>query len=95
VHVLKIDVPQSATPRTPWRLTRQSPHPFYEPAIANPSLDSRRSDVVLRKRLCAADSPDTDSYAVAVDAVVSVTPLSLDLTSRTGFDALAGWLHGR
>ncbi|MGR8953575.1 MAG: hypothetical protein ACU83V_14360 [Gammaproteobacteria bacterium] len=33
------------------------------------------------------DSTDTDSYALRVKKVVSVTPLSLDMTSRVDLEA--------
>jgi 5'-nucleotidase len=37
--------------------------------------------------------PDSDIRAVLVDRVVSVTPLSLDLTSRVALDELEALLH--
>ncbi|GFK93096.1 5'/3'-nucleotidase SurE [Fundidesulfovibrio magnetotacticus] len=94
VHVLKIDVPLAATPDTPWRLTRLSPHLFYEPSIPDATPASKRGDIVIRKRRCDADHPDTDAYALAVDGVVSVTPLTLDLTARASFSSLESWLNG-
>jgi hypothetical protein len=33
--------------------------------------------------------PDSDVWAVKVDRIVSLTPLSLDLTSRVDFDTIA------
>ena len=32
--------------------------------------------------------PDTDIYAIAIDKVISVTPLSLDLSSRVNLSDL-------
>jgi 5'-nucleotidase len=39
--------------------------------------------------------PDSDVYALAVDRVVSVTPLSIDLTSRVDLAALSADLRQR
>ena len=83
VSVLKIDVPSDATPDTPWKITRLSRQRYYEP-----TAPLRRSwDVPGRVGYRLAGDPseddiDTDVYAVRVKHVVSVTPLSLDLTSR-------------
>jgi 5'-nucleotidase len=38
--------------------------------------------------------PDSDIYALAVDRVVSVAPLSLDLTSRTDWGTIEALLCG-
>lgn len=83
VDVLKVDVPASATEETPWRLTRQSRRIYYRP------VPPRREDFSQPGRMdyeawwdAASLEPDSDIYAVVVDRVVSVTPLSLDLTSR-------------
>ena len=35
--------------------------------------------------------PDSDVYAVAIDKVISVTPLTNDLTTKTDFLAPSGW----
>jgi 5'-nucleotidase len=83
VSVLKIDVPIDATPDTPWEITRLSRQRYYEP-----TAPMRRSwDVPGRVGYRLAGDPreddiDTDVYAVRVKHIVSVTPLSLDLTSR-------------
>jgi 5'-nucleotidase len=90
VDVLKIDVPAEATPQTPWRLTRQSKQPYYEtlpPAqrfVAGPLIELDYRVFVDWERL----EPDTDIWAFARDRVVSVTPLSHDLTSRVDFGSL-------
>lgn len=83
VDVLKVDVPCDATPQTPWRVTRQSRQRYYL------VLPSGRSSLGEKRRLGykmgydpESLEPDSDVHALAVDRVVSVTPLSLDLTSR-------------
>ncbi len=86
VDVLKIDVPASATPETEWRLTRLARQPYYTSRIDLPRTDSKIGDATLRIEIDREIlEPDSDVQAVAIDGVVSVTPLSLDLTSRASF----------
>ncbi len=91
VDVLKIDIPDSAMPETPWRMTRVSRLPYFvirPPAsapgdVANP----HRLDYCPHPRPEHSE-PDSDIYALAVDRVIAVAPLSLDMTSRTDRQAL-------
>ncbi len=85
VDVLKVDVPESATPETPWRMTRLSRQPYYETYRAE---DQPKDDPLVQLDYDVRIHWDTleqdsDIYAFARDRVVSVTPISLDLTSRT------------
>ncbi len=95
VDVLKIDVPASATVETSWRMTTVSRQPYNR---ALPSPPEERGIWVrpgyephFDKELVERDS---DIWAVAVDKVVSVSPLSLDLTSRVSLSVLRGHLNG-
>lgn len=95
VDVLKVDVPEGATPDTPWRVTRLSRTRYYIPS--KPEARVNLGDLgrigyrleVEPQRL----EPDSDVNAL-VDRVVSVTPLSLDLTSRVDLGAMTE-LFGR
>jgi len=90
VDVLKIDVPADATSHTPWRITRQARQPYYEifRAAEQPEdVEHVRLDYSINVRWDQL-AKDTDIYAFAHDRLISVTPLSQDLTSRTAFDAL-------
>lgn len=93
VSVLKIDVPSGATAETPWRLTRLSPHSFYGIDLPGASTASRLGDYRITKSVAANEPLDTDVHALAVDKVVSVTPLSLDMTSRERFSVIQSWLE--
>lgn len=90
VDVLKVDVPTEATWNTPWRITRQARQAYYQtlpPArqfVAGPLTELDYRVYIDWERL----EPDTDIYAFTRDRVVSVTPLSQDLTSRTDFAGL-------
>ncbi|HEC33682.1 MAG TPA: 5'/3'-nucleotidase SurE [Chloroflexi bacterium] len=95
VDILKIDVPDDATPETPWRLTRVSRHTYFCPI--SPPRDSFSQP--LRMDYYAhwdpqALEPDSDIHALAVDRVVSVAPLSLDLTSRADPGQVESLLRG-
>lgn len=89
VNVLKVEVPASATPETPWEVVRVGQHRYFIPR-------SRRSDLL--------DAPgpaeyvidvspedvdvDTDIYVLRFAQKVAVTPLSLDMTSRVPLSEL-------
>jgi 5'-nucleotidase len=89
VMVLKVDVPSDATLETPWELTRMSMQRYYEPVAPDrksweePGLIGYREATMLDD-----EAEDTDVYALRVKKVVSVSPLSLDMTSRVDFDEL-------
>ena len=83
VKVLKVDVPASATPQTPWEITRLSKMKYYAPvAPQRLSWDIPAPVSYRAEGDPAQDQPGTDVYALRVNRTVSVTPLSLDLTSR-------------
>jgi 5'-nucleotidase len=87
--VLKVDVPSDATPETPWRLTRVSRHAYFT-SILRQQTNAADSAVMDYAPLAHPErtEPDSDIYALAVDRVVSVAPLSLDLTSRIDWDEM-------
>ncbi len=89
VDVLKVDIPQGATPETPWRITRLSRqrHHYPKPRPRLSLEDKARMDYEVRFDPETLE-PDSDIYAVAIDKVISVTPLSLDLTSRISLEEL-------
>lgn len=89
VHILKVDVPSDATIDTPWQITRLSRARYYEPTP--PQRESwnipGRVDYRLMDDL-TQDDAESDVYAIRIKRVVSVTPLSLDMTSRVQLDEL-------
>ena len=83
VDIIKIDVPLDATPETPWRLTRASRHAYFVSVPRDRLTSDDAPDIDYRSiPHPECTEPDSDIYALAVDDVVSVTPLSLDLSSR-------------
>jgi 5'-nucleotidase len=84
VDVLKVDVPLGATPETPWRVTRLSRRRVYWPTRPERVALNDIGRVGYRFNSDPSEAePDSDVYAVLHERVVSVTPISLDLTSRT------------
>jgi len=89
VDLLKLDVPEGATPETPWRLSRLSRQRYFELVFEAPGLHSRLRDgrVVVQVDPETLE-PDSDVHALVRERVVAVTPLSLDATSRADFGAI-------
>ena len=89
VDVLKVDVPNNATPQTPWQVTRQAKVRYYQPVPPQRKSWEEPGSVGYEMDQDFNLVPEgTDVYSMMVQQVVSVTPLSIDLTSRTGLDAL-------
>lgn len=89
VHVLKLDVPAGATTQTPWEVTRVSRLPYFKPV--KPQRDSWEEPAVMGYTMgdgIEQDENNSDAYALRVKEVVSVSPLSLDMTSRIDLEAL-------
>lgn len=87
-HVLNLNIPQTATSKTAWRLTRLSRHRYYQSITAAEGEPTYQ--VMAHPEQTAVDS---DIYTLSVEQLVSVTPLSLDLTARTDFGTLEAEFH--
>lgn len=84
VEVLKLEIPQHATPETEWRVTRISKKRLFWPV--RPARRDYADDgyVGYAPNLDPSTAePDSDIYAVLHQGVVSVSPVSFDLTART------------
>lgn len=95
VDVLKVEVPETATPQTRWQMTRLSRHRYYFPVKPQRAQLTNKASISYRR---AADEqahtiePDSDVGALLAH-IVSVTPLSLDMTARVRLEALAEQLN--
>jgi len=90
VDLIKVDIPCDATPDTPLVMTRQSRHRYYFPNPAARESLADRGPVGYEIRYQPEDlEKDSDLYALLVEKKVSVTPISIDLTSRTDFNRLS------
>jgi 5'-nucleotidase len=89
VDVLKVDVPCDATPETAWQVTRVARQRYY---VSVPpkreSWDKPGGVDYAEAALLGEEYKGSDVYALRVQRQVSVSPLSLDLTSRVDFDLL-------
>jgi 5'-nucleotidase len=89
VDVLKVDVPAGATPQTPWQVTRIARQRYYVPVIPKrKSWDEPGVVDYEEAAILDEEYRGSDVYVLRVQHEVSVTPLSLDLTSRVDFDEL-------
>ena len=89
VDLLKVDVPWDATPDTPWQLTRISRQRYYEPVAPERRSWNEPAAIGYREAGRLSDEPeDTDVYVLRKKRWVSVSPLSLDMTSRADFSKL-------
>lgn len=83
VDLIKVDIPCDATLETPWEVTRLSKQRYFE-AVTPKRTSWDQPETVGYRRIdeLNGSGTDTDVYAMRVKRVVSVTPLSLDMTSR-------------
>jgi 5'-nucleotidase len=94
VDVLNVNVPLGATPETPWRVTRLSRRVYYVPVPPKRERLDIPARVGYEVRMPELLEEDSDVHALRIDRVVSVTPLSLDQTSRLDPEELAQRLQG-
>ncbi len=89
VDVLKIDVPDSATSDTAWKFTKLARSGYYFKEIINPNLECQlNAGNTVIKVDGSKLTQDTDIHTFAIQKKVSVTPLSIDISSRVNFDDL-------
>jgi 5'-nucleotidase len=96
VDILKIDVPGDAVPDTPWRVTRVSRQRYHVPLPSGRrSLSDQKGIDYIQSINWETLEPDSDVRAVIVDHVVSVSPLSIDLTAPVDLIRLRAGLRQR
>lgn len=82
VDVLKVDVPMNADRESKWRVTRQSRQNYWTPVNLHKS-----EGIQLRKEIDYETlETDSDISAISKLGIISVTPISLDLTSRVSLE---------
>jgi len=90
VKVLNVNVPAHATPETPWRMTRLGRYGYFVPFLKDPATTNGvpRIDARVDPHPDDVNDPMTDIHVFHYKKLVSVTPLSLDLTSRVDLQEL-------
>ena len=83
VHIIKIDIPDTADKNTPWRVTRQSREPGWWGRVPDPSPEALENSTVGERgpRPGRQWEKNSDAGVVLVNREVAVTPLSVDMTS--------------
>ncbi len=87
VDLLKIDVPWEATTETEWRITRLSRRRVYWPTRPERVAGDGRLGYAFNLDPSKAE-PNSDVYTVMHLKMVSITPMSLDMTARTSLKSL-------
>jgi 5'-nucleotidase len=89
VDLLKVDVPESATPETTWEWTRLARQRYYDPVAPQRKSWSEPGTVGYKEaQPLKEELSDSDVFVIRNKHLVSVTPISLDMTSRVDFDEL-------
>ncbi len=87
--ILKLEIPFGATPETRCVITRQDRLMYYTPIIQRgEELFGSKGNISHLPSKGKYSTEDTDAYALA-QGLVSITPLSYDLTSRISLEELA------
>lgn len=89
VDVLKVEVPDDASTSTPWKLTKIGRNHYYHALVRKRDNweEPGTIDYEIHYENEVLD-PESDIYALRKARLVSVTPLSIDLTSRVDLAGL-------
>lgn len=88
VDIFKLDVPGAAKPDTPWRITRVSHQPYWVSSVVVDEHGKKHLRGYVRHVDLDKLEPDSDVHAIAVDKVVSLSPLTIDLTAKVNLSEL-------
>lgn len=90
VDVLNINIPRGATESTPWRWTRVSRSNYFFDKVKVTSRGKRFEGYELVADRSSVE-PDSDIRAILDEQIVSVSPLTIDLTAPVLPEELAEW----
>ncbi len=88
VDIFKLDVPSVAKPDTPWRITRVSRQAYWVSPVVVDEQGKKHLRGYVRQVDLDTLEPDSDVHAIAVDQVVSLSPLTIDLTAKVDLGQL-------
>jgi 5'-nucleotidase len=89
VDLLKVDVPDGASPDTAWEWTRLARQRYYDPVAPERESWSVPGTVGYKEAPHLEEEPsDSDVFVVRNKRLVSVTPITLDMTSKADFNDL-------
>ena len=90
---LKIDIPASATPATPWKTATVSRQRYYEPIPKH--LRSENGLPYHVNINVDTLEPNSDVHVFAVDKLVAVVPMTIDLTASVTLPEVANFFNGK
>ena len=83
IHLLNVNVPSDAILKTGWQITRLARQRYYNPIAPNRSSWNEPGTVsYVEAAILDGEAEDSDVYVLRKKHLVSVTPVSLDMTSR-------------
>ncbi|MBI3536049.1 MAG: 5'/3'-nucleotidase SurE [Chloroflexi bacterium] len=88
--VINVNVPQTATPQTLWRWTRVSRELYFVSTIEEKNGRKNFTGYAVGYNVENLER-DSDIYAVCEEGIVSVTPITFDLTARVEPSELQVW----
>ena len=83
VHVLNVVIPANATTETPWKVTPLADFRYFRPYIIREGGFADKGRITAHVLEESEISPGNDVHTVRIEKKIAVTPLSINLTSRT------------
>lgn len=95
VDLLKIDVPATATPHTPWRVAAVSRQRYWHPVENQPGRPNEPKSIGYQARV-DYDSlePESDISIFLINRLVSVAPMTIDLTAPVKLPEISAYFNG-
>jgi 5'-nucleotidase len=93
VHVVNVVVPANATKKTPWKVSPQASTRYFRPHIIREGKLEEEGIIGAHILDESEFSSGNDIHTVRVEKMVSVTPLSINLTSRVDITQLENFLR--
>ena len=83
IYLLNVNVPTDATSKTDWQITRLARQAYYDPTPPQRNSWKEPGTVsYIEAAILDGEAEDSDVYVMRKKRLVSVTPVSLDMTSR-------------
>lgn len=95
VHVVNVVVPTCATIDTPWKVSPLSDIRYFKPYVIREGRLEDKGRITAHVLDQAEIQPENDIHTVRVEKMVSVTPLSINLTSRVDLTQLEKLLRSK
>ncbi len=89
IDLLKIDLPEGVRRDTPWHVTRLSKARVYWPTLPDRSAPYENTKMGYAYNLdMATVEPDSDVHTLFQKKEITITPISIDMTSRVDLEIL-------